>query len=330
MRILFLFLLAFLHAGAIYAQGCCSGGSGSPIAGDAATGVLGHRQVEIAVNYQYFQSNKFFAGDHDTLAQFDNWKSDYLYLRADYGLSPRLTLSVASGYFLDKTIVEIGNSNSISFTGIGDLIVFPRYNLLNKETQSSRTELTLGMGYKIPLGDHDRTHLVFRDPVTGKEYYTTSPPTVQPTNGSHDLLFFSFLYKDFPFRRLRFFASGLYVKKGWNSLGEKFGDYATVSLYAGKTIFKKVGLLAQLKGEWIGRVKAAEGIDLLAAYNVDPSSTGSRKLFFVPQVSYTLKSFTIFALGEIPLYQYLNGIQVGSQYQITAGLSYRWFLKKGE
>lgn len=310
----------------MHAQGCCSGGTGSPITGEAATGVLNERQFEIAVNYQYFRSDKFFAGDRDTIAQFDNLRSDYLYLRADYGLSNRLTFSLATGYFLDKTLVELHKANTISFAGIGDLIVFPRYNLVNKETRTGRTEVTLGLGYKIPLGAHDNTHLVFSDPVTGTNYYTTSPPTVQPTNGSHDLFFFSFVYKDYPFRKLRFFASGLYVKKGWNSLGEKFGDYGSLSLYAGKTVFKKWGLTAQLKGEWMGKVKAAEGIDLLALYNVDPASTGSWKLFFVPQVSYSFKDFTIYAVSEIPMYQYLEGIQVGSQYQFTAGFSYRFSL----
>ncbi|MBK7407554.1 MAG: hypothetical protein IPJ40_05385 [Saprospirales bacterium] len=75
-------------------------------------------------------------------------------------------------------------------------------------------------------------------------------------------------------------------------------------------------------------MKPAEGVDLLALYNVQPESTASRKLFFVPQVSYSFKSFTVYALSEIPLYQYLEGIQVGSQYQVTAGLSYRWYVKK--
>ena len=49
-----------------------------------------------------------------------------------------------------------------------------------------------------------------------------------------------------------------------------------------------------------------------------------RKIFFVPQLSFTHENFTIYALSEIPLYQYLNGTQVGSQHQFTAGISYRF------
>ncbi|MBK7407553.1 MAG: hypothetical protein IPJ40_05380 [Saprospirales bacterium] len=248
MRLFILTLLLLCGVANTYAQGCCSGGSGSPIVGGAATGVLEDHQVELAVNYQYFQSNKFFAADRDTLALFDNLRNNYLYFRADYGISKRFTLSVATGYFLDKTLVELEHTKTISSSGLGDLILFPRYNLINKETPKGRTEFTLGLGYKIPLGAHASKYLVYSDPISGTNYYTTSPPTVQCTNGSQDLLLYAFFYKDFPLKKLRFFASGLYTRKGWNSLGEKFGDYGSLSLYAGKTIFRKLGLTAQLKG----------------------------------------------------------------------------------
>jgi hypothetical protein len=33
-------------------------------------------------------------------------------------------------------------------------------------------------------------------------------------------------------------------------------------------------------------------------------------------------------MSEIPLYQYLNGTQVASQQQFTAGISYRFFVKR--
>ena len=41
-------------------------------------------------------------------------------------------------------------------------------------------------------------------------------------------------------------------------------------------------------------------------------------------MSFSHNNFTIYALSEIPLYQYLNGTQVASQHQVTAGISYRF------
>jgi hypothetical protein len=68
--------------------------------------------------------------------------------------------------------------------------------------------------------------------------------------------------------------------------------------------------------------------DSYAFYNVDILSTGGRKILFVPQISYSIKKFTIFALSEFPLYQYVNKTQIGSQYQVTSGITYRFMIKK--
>jgi hypothetical protein len=122
----------------------------------------------------------------------------------------------------------------------------------------------------------------------------------------------------------------LYIKKSYNSLGQKFGDYASVGLFAGKTLFNKLGVTLQVKGEWVGKMKAVEGIDLLAKYNIDQNSTGSKKIFFVPQISYGYKKMSFFITSEIPVYQYLEGTQIGSQYQFTSGFAYRFLTKNAD
>ena len=83
---LFLFTITSLLINSnILAQGCCSGGAGSPIAGGAATGVLQENQMEISLNYQFNQSNKFFNNRRvlpkDTFGTFDNLSSNYVFLR---------------------------------------------------------------------------------------------------------------------------------------------------------------------------------------------------------------------------------------------------------
>jgi hypothetical protein len=120
----------------------------------------------------------------------------------------------------------------------------------------------------------------------------------------------------------------LYVKKGWNSLGQRFGDYASIGLFAGKTFFRNLGVTAQVKGEWIDRMKYDPKIDMLASYNLDVNSTGGKRVLIVPQVSYSIRTFSFFLLSEIPVYQYVNGKSIASQYLFTAGFSYRFFLKE--
>lgn len=281
-------------------------------------------QMEIAMNYQYFKTNKFLVGDKDTAPLFDNFKGNYNYFRLAYGLTRKLTLSVESGYFLNKTQIGLGGSDTIRSSGIGDLIFFPRYDILNRSTETTKTEITVGAGLKIPLGKYNDSTVVFVNPVSLKKYYTYAPPTIQPTNGSYDLIFYGFIYRGYPAKNFRIFANMLYIRKGWNPLGQKFGDYATVGLFAGKTFFNKLGVTLQLKGEWLGMMDYDKNIDMLALYNIDPYSTGGHKLSVVPQLSFSHKNFTFYGLAEIPVYQYVNKTQIAAQHLFTAGISYRF------
>ena len=119
---------------------------------------------------------------------------------------------------------------------------------------------------------------------------------------------------------------------GFNSLGVKYGDYTSVSFFASKPFFYRWGITTQIKAEKIGQIKAANNIEdwNLLDYQIDPESTGSKKWFFIPQLSYSQKGLTVFATSEIPLYQYLNGTQVGSQFQFTVGVNYRFLTKECE
>jgi len=328
MRLIIVTLIS-LSSLQFYSQGCCSGGSGSPIAGGASQGVLKERQMEISANHQYLSSNKFQVKDRDTVSLFDNLSSNYLYMRLAYGLTEKFTVSLESGYFFNKTQIGLKKADTITSSGIGDLIVFPRYSIYTKNTEKTRTEITLGLGYKIPLGKYNDSTVVFTDQNSGKKYYTTSPPTIQPTSGSQDFIFYGFLYRGYPNKKFRIFTNLLYLKKGWNPLGQKFGDYASIGLFAGKSFLKeKLGVTLQVKGEWVNKMNWDKKVDMVALYNIDVYSTGGRKVFFVPQLSFTHKTFTAYVLSEIPLYQYVNGTQLVSQHQFTAGISYRFFTRK--
>lgn len=311
---------------------CCAGGSGSPIAGGASQGVLQQGQMEIGTNYQYVRTSSFFKGDKkDTTKYFDNFNSRYLYSRMAYGVTKDFTMSVEAGYYLNKTEVGLDElSNTYESGGIGDLILFPRYDVLNRTSEEKRSEITLGLGFKIPLGKYNDS-LKKVEPFSGTTYYITMPMAVQPSTGAHDLIFYSFFFRGYPLKNFRLFANALYVKKGWNPVGEKMGDYASVGLFAGKTFFESLGVTLQVKGEWNDKMKLNKNILLYAYPNYDPEATGYRKVFVVPQLSYTLKEhLTVYALAEMPVYQYVTLTQVGSQKQFTAGLSYRFFVKKSK
>jgi len=109
-------------------------------------------------------------------------------------------------------------------------------------------------------------------------------------------------------------------------LGQKFGDYKSVGLFVSRSFYEKIGIILQLRGETVSKMKYDKNIDMLALYNIDVNSTGSQKLFLIPQISFSHKNFTTFLLSEFPIYQFANGTQVVSQNHITIGFSYRFNL----
>jgi hypothetical protein len=199
--LLLAFSVILLQQGPLFAQGCCSGGSCSPIAGGTSQGVLVERQTEISTSFQYINTNRFQTGSKQVRDYLDNYSSEYLYTRFGYGVTKQLTFSLESGYYFNKTQVGLNNSNKVSCSGIGDMILFPRYSIYNKNTGRTQSEITLGIGMKIPVGKYLDSSVVYTDPNNGRKYYTPMPPAVMPTTGSQDLIFYGFGYRGYPSRK---------------------------------------------------------------------------------------------------------------------------------
>ena len=128
-----LFLIMNLHSSILFAQ-CCAGGSGSPIAGGASQGVLLERQFDINTNFQFVNTDKFYKEDSpDTNNTFDSFESVYNYFRMAYGVTKNFTMSVESGYYFNKKETGLDNNPTTTYeaSGWGDLILFPRYDIIN-------------------------------------------------------------------------------------------------------------------------------------------------------------------------------------------------------
>ena len=339
MRLIVLAIFSLLFQNLAFSQGCCSGGGSNPIAGGTATGVLQKYQMEVSLNYQNNTSNKFFEGAEDINQEgiYDELSSEYLFLRTDYGINQKLTLSLATGYHLNKALKEKDTTTTLSNSGIGDLIIFPRYDIYNETKGNIRSEITLGVGIKIPIGSHTDTVDFSRSNTI--EYL---PSTLQLSTGGADIMLYVFFFREYKKQKLRLFANSLYIRKGYNSLDDKFGDYTSLSLFASKTFFRKWGLTTQLKGEKIGQLNAKQSkldrfenntddflIEFEAgSWNDKKDNTGAEKLIFIPQISYSINNFTFFATSEIPLYQKLKGVQFASQNQFTLGINFRFLTKE--
>lgn len=326
--------LAFAFVGISYCTGvdhvfaqCCSAGSGSPLAGGSSQGVLSEHQMELNANFQYVNSSVFLSGSSSAPDFLDNFHSSYVYARVAYGVTADFTMSVETGYWLTKTQIGLNAIDTNASRGFGDLILFPRYDVINETSENNRTELTLGLGYKIPLGAHSDS-LRRVEPFSGDIYHVRMPLAVQPSSGAHDLILYGFFYRGFPDDNINLFSNVVYIKKGWNELGEKLGDYASIGLFANTLLFETIGATLQVRGEWINQMQVNQQRLLYDYPNYDPEATGSKKVFVTPQLSYSLDGKIIFyGMAEIPVFQYLTKTQIASQYQFTFGVSYRFFVE---
>ena len=325
MRIIILyFLITYLFSSEIYAQSCCSGSSGCPIAGGTSQGVLAEKQVEVNSNFQFIYSDKFLNGDTTDANFLDLYKSRYNYLRVGYGVTEKLTFSIESGYYFNKTQVGLDKRDTISSLGVGDLILFPRYNVYHHQTSKGNFDATVGVGIKIPVGSYNDS-LKQVEPFSGTVYYLRKPPAVQPSTGAQDFIFYAMVFKGFTKSKFRILSNVIYIKKGWNPLGEKAGSYASAGLFFSKSVFKNLGVVLEFKGEHSGQLALNPDLEMMGFYNYDTKATGGYKLLTVPQINYSYKSFNIFASYEIPMYQFVNGTQIASQHLFTGGISYKFF-----
>lgn len=295
---------------------CCSGAN--PVVGGISVGVLQKNQFEVAGNYQYYESKITMTSD--TLAKFSLFEKvygSYMYYKIGYGLSEKLTVSVEAGYIIKKAEILTGG-DELSGKGIGDLIIFPRYNVFSKNTPKHQTDFTLGLGSKIPIGEYDQTYIGFINPTTGDTVRFRKSPGLQPSSGSNDFIFYASFYRGYKISQLRYNLNFTYLMRGTNPVGVVYGDIYNVSLSAGKSFFQKLYLGLELKGESLDTV-------LDPKYLTTKYNTGGKKLSVAGRISFTLKQkLTFTAFSDFPIFQYVNGTQVASQYLINFGIIYRF------
>lgn len=315
---------------------CCSAGGGGAgaLSGNFAQGMSLKNQWDFNLNYQHTSTTKFMKGDsaisaadyHALAANnyLHGYNNNFLFGRLSYGVTDKLTLSVESGYYLNKTeekrnyLVNTANS-----TGLSDLTIFPRYNVLHKKNPLSFTDVNVGMGIKLPVGSYNDSILVFSDTATGTDWYDIKSPAIQLSSGSNDFMFVTTASHRFILQQMTLLFSLFYINKGYNPDGGKFGDYLSASLFVTKTILPKLVGVAQFKGEFVGQKVNPPNYQFVSASDMAENS-GSKKFIFSPSLSYSFDmGITLFAFTEIPLYQHLNGIQLASQTNFVAGISYR-------
>ncbi len=189
------------------------------------------------------------------------------------------------------------------FNELGDARISGRYQLhLHSEAPSS---LGFALGLKLPTGPHD----------TSNDAGEQAERMLQPGSGTTDVLagvFYNRAVAGFGwiFAQARFEAA-IDASDQYRPGNRYFFD-----LGYRYPLTSRLSLQAQLNAV----VKSHDYGD-----NAEPDESGAKYLFFTPGMSYALtKSLQVYGFVQLPLYQYVTGVQLTSHWAALAGASWRF------
>jgi hypothetical protein len=230
----------------------------------------------------------------------------------DYALNEAWALSLGIPY-IDRYHEHIHNHQGAKlletwrFTELGDVRALARYQVQLHDPAAPGPESALGVqfGLKLPTG---RT-----DAKNGEG--DAAERTLQPGTGTTDLLFGSF------FRRRVGLTSILFVQGMWqNALDSKddFQPGARVNLDVGfrSNVTSDAALLVQVNTLLKGKDAGAQA---------EPDDSGGTFVFLSPGASYALTAdWQAYAFYQLPVYEFVNGLQLTAKDSYALGLSARF------
>lgn len=193
------------------------------------------------------------------------------------------------------------------FTELGDVRVLARRRLASfEDPEPSHAVAALNFGLKLPTGK------------TGIKNGDGDPAerSLQPGSGTTDLLIGASYSKMRPTKNLSSFVQGLVQLPLYEHDGYRPGN--RVSLDAGLRygVGEQVGLLLQANALWRARDRGAEA---------EPDDSGGTGVFLSPGLSYApSKAFNLYAFFQVPVYQYVNGVQLTARKAFTIGANLRF------
>lgn len=187
--------------------------------------------------------------------------------------------------------------------GVGDIRLLARHQRPGRHPHST---FAVNLGLKLPSGRYDAAN-------AGGDIAERS---LQLGTGTTDAIATLYCGRAFIERKLDFFGQlgaqyALDEREGYRP-----GERWTLDFGMRYGLTLKLDALAQLNILWIGRDQGAEA---------EPDSTGGRYVFLNPGVSANIsRSWQAYALVQLPLYQYVNGVQLTPDYGIVVGTAHRF------
>ena len=230
---------------------------------------------------------------------------DYTF-NADWGVA--VTLPV-----VDRTHDHIHNHGGgqvpehWDFTRLGDVSVLGRRQWMSENPNGPTVSFYgFNFGLKAPTGEfHVRNSAG-----------DLAERTLQPGTGTTDLLLGAFFSQVLPAKASSWFAQAL-VRTPLNSREDyKPGTRTSLDVGYRYEANERLGLMLQMNALYRARDKGVQA---------EPDDTGGNFVFLSPGLSYAVtKTVQAYAFFHKPVYQYVNGVQLTSDWSAVAGVTMRF------
>ncbi|MEL6192862.1 MAG: hypothetical protein AAFR66_12470 [Bacteroidota bacterium] len=292
---------------------CCSGGV--PIASNLGLTAKPGGTLQFQATYDYNNLTDFFTGNRELDDDSRIRITHSFLLETNYDISSAFAVNTLFSFVsqIRRIRLQSGGIDETINNGVGDAILLLKYNVFHKNPQS-KTQITLGVGPKIPLGRIDFTD----------NNDILLPADLQPGTGAWDALFwtninqFNIIRPTTLLTAIASYRATSTSRRNNNIQDYKFGNEFQVQ--AGISDRFLIGKKYSIDPSILFRFRTVER-DLID--DVAFESTGGTYLYWVPSVSFNFSpQFSLRAFSNIPLYREVGGGQVTTAYKLGFSVYY--------
>ena len=272
------------------------------------------------LRYEYIKQDRPMSGrdrvavgqipqDHDEVKTINR---NYV-ATLDYTMNDQWSVSATAPYSDRYHIHNENNDDGTqtpeqwSFARLGDVRVLGRYQLRSEDANAHKLNFYgVNFGMKLPTGDKNVTN------AEGER----AERTLQPGTGTTDLLLGAFYSQLLGDSDSSWFVQALWQAPFNSSENYRPGRRLSLDVGYRQEVTDRIGLMIQANALYKGRDAGAQA---------EPDDSGGRFLFVSPGVSFSVsKGFQIYGFVQIPVYQYVNGVQLTSDWSAVIGVSTRF------
>jgi hypothetical protein len=281
--------------------------SANPVGGSSNLLVLDKKSFRFVGFYRHAYSNRYFEkSSKSDFNQVNDANYNYGGAILAFGFFQKLTLETEWGYFFNKTYhFNVPAGTDLSGCGFYNTVVSGKFRIFTDYAR--RFYISGSVGAKIPL---------MLEPKVKNGI--TLPVDLQPSSNAFGSVLQLFFVKENSESGMRYFLISRYEYNLPNRNDYRLGYAFLTSFFVSKHLPDH-----WLPGDWTAIIQLRnESRAPNRREGMTEVATGGTIFLLSPQVNYNiLEKWNVSLILDIPVYQYLNGIQLAYNYAITVNLS---------